>query len=93
VIVAAGVSIVVAVSVHLADEVVEAIKRRREAEKRCVELRDECLESPTQPEWNKGTFGDRKACRECFRICVRDNGKWPHEKCPRPGSRPGDRWN
>jgi hypothetical protein len=83
----------VAVTLHVAEEAVEAARRRRKVEERCAELRHECLEYPWQPEWNRGTFGDRKACRECFKMCVRDNGEWPHEQCPRHGSRPGDRWN
>jgi hypothetical protein len=90
---ALGVTILVAVTLHVAEEAVEAARRRLKVEKRCKELLEECLEYPQQPEWNRGTFGDRKACESCFGICKRENGQWPHDKCPRPGSRPADRWN
>jgi hypothetical protein len=97
----AGVTIVVGVTAHavgyVADEIAEAVRKRRrritQVEKRCAELLVECLEHPQQPEWNKGTFGDRKACEACVASCKSNNGMWPHDKCPRPGAGPGDRWD
>ena len=82
VIVAAGVTILVAITVHAADDLVEAIKRRRKVEKMCAQLRDQCLSSPWQPEWNRETFGDKKDCLACFFNCKRHN-EWPEDKCPR----------
>jgi hypothetical protein len=93
-IVVAGITMLVIVTVYVADETAEAIKRRRRSkvEDRCAELRDECLEYSSQPEWNRGTYGDRKECGPCYYEC-KAKGEWPHEKCPRPDSGPGDRWN
>jgi hypothetical protein len=87
VIIAAGVTFVVAVSFHLADEAIEAISRRK-LEKMCYPPLYECLENPKQPEWNRENFGNRKACEACFNECMHQNGAWPDYKCPRPGYRP-----
>jgi hypothetical protein len=88
-----GIVVVVAVAVYIAEDVVEAARRRRkEVKEKCNNRLMECLENPQQPEWNRGIFGDRKACESCFYPCMDKNGKWPHDKCPPPGYRPGDRW-
>jgi hypothetical protein len=87
-ILAAGITVIVAVTLYVAEEVAEAERRRRKIKEQCMELLVECLNTPKQPEWNRGTFGDRKACRECFAICKRENGKWPLDKCPPPWYRP-----
>ena len=98
VVVIVGVTIIVGVTVHAAryvtDEVAEAVRKRRrkKVEDRCAELLVECLEHPRQPEWNRGTFGGWKACEACVASC-KSKGNWPHDKCPRPGAGPGDRWD
>jgi hypothetical protein len=83
VLVAAGVTIVVAVTVHVAEEAIEAARRRRKVEKECKELLVECLNNRWQPEWNRGRYGNEKECGACFRHCIR-HGKWHDEACPRP---------
>jgi hypothetical protein len=87
VIVAAGVTFVVVVTLHVAEEVAEARKRRRKVEKECDELLVQCLENPWQPEWNRSRFGNRKACEFCHGECINDE-KWPDYKCPPPDYRP-----
>ncbi|UQA58646.1 hypothetical protein [Polyangium aurulentum] len=87
VIVAAGVTFIVAVTLHAAEEAVEASKRRRKIEKECDELLVQCLENPSQPEWNRSRFGDKKACEFCHSECLHRK-KWPDYKCPPPDYRP-----
>jgi hypothetical protein len=84
---AAGATFIVAVSLHVGEEVAEAIKRRRKAQKECERLRDQCFDNPFQPEWNRDRFGKEKDCKSCFWECERHN-EWPDYKCPRPGYRP-----
>jgi hypothetical protein len=87
VIVAAGVTIIVALTFHVAEEAAEAISQR--AEKKCAKLRNECLENPKQPEWNRGDFGEHKDCGACYRDCVHHSkGVWPEKKCPQSNDRP-----
>ncbi|MDI1431385.1 hypothetical protein [Polyangium sorediatum] len=86
---AGGVTILVAVTAHVAEEVVEAVEaagRRRAVERRCYELQEECLENPWQPEDNKKIYGEKKDCRGCLRECLWKS-IWPAERCPRPGNR------
>jgi len=84
VVIALGVTIIVAISLHVGGEVVEAIKKRpRKVEQKCQPLLDECLDNPEQPEWNRRMFGERKQCEACFFHCLRHN-EWPEAKCPRP---------
>jgi hypothetical protein len=84
VIVAAGVTILVAVTVHVADETIEAIKRRRrKVDEACDPPFHECLNNKQQPEWNRDTYGDTKDCLGCLWECRKDEGKWPARKCPR----------
>ncbi|UQA58643.1 hypothetical protein [Polyangium aurulentum] len=87
VIVAAGVTFIVAVTLHAAEEAVEASKRRRKVERLCYPPLYECLENNQQPDWNRENFGTKKDCRVCFDECMKD-GAWPNYKCPRPGYRP-----
>jgi hypothetical protein len=87
-VVAAGVTILVAVTLHVAEEAVEAARRRREVEKLCYPPFYACLASRKQPEWNRETFGDHKDCQACFGECMKANGKWPDYKCPPPDYRP-----
>ncbi|UQA57705.1 hypothetical protein [Polyangium aurulentum] len=86
VIVAAGVTFIVAVTLHAAEEAVEAISQK--AEKQCAKLRDACLENKKQPEWNIGDFGREKNCKDCYFECLHKKGEWPDYKCPRPDYRP-----
>ncbi|AKT39594.1 RHS repeat-associated core domain-containing protein [Chondromyces crocatus] len=51
---------------------------------RCLKLQEFCLQDPWQPEWNRGTYGNRKDCGGCFRECKRA-GAWPFDRCPLPG--------
>jgi len=88
VIVAAGVTFIVAVTLHVAEETAEAVKRRRKVEEKCKPRFEECLGDRRQPEWNRETFGDFKNCRACNDACMNNNGKWPDIKCPPPGYRP-----
>jgi RHS repeat-associated protein len=52
----------------------------------CDALLTECLNNVWQPKWNVHTFGHKKQCETCFYHC-RDFGRWPSEKCPRPGQK------
>ena len=88
VIVAAGVTILVAVTVHVADETFEAMKRRRKVDEACDPPFYQCLNNKRQPEWNRGTYGDIKDCLGCLWECRKDEGKWPDKKCPRRDYRP-----
>jgi hypothetical protein len=89
VIVVARVTFVVAVTLYITEEAAEAGKRRRkQVEKMCTELRDQCLENPYQPDWNRGRFGNKKDCLSCYWECKDHDGKWPDYKCPRPDYRP-----
>ncbi|MDC3953039.1 hypothetical protein KEG38_04245 [Polyangium jinanense] len=84
-IVAAGVTIVVALTVHVAEEVVEAVEaagRRRAVERRCQALLDECLDNPWQPKEEKEIYGNKKDCHGCYMECKNHN-RWPEERCPR----------
>ncbi|MDI1480269.1 hypothetical protein [Polyangium sp. y55x31] len=90
-IVAAGDTIVVVVTVHAVQETAEAIHRRpRSVEKKCRALLDECLEDRRQPDWNKD-FGEFKQCGECFGYCINHEGEWLRRNCPRPGDPPPNR--
>ncbi|MDC0744671.1 hypothetical protein [Polyangium mundeleinium] len=86
VLVAAGVTIVVAVTAHVVEEAVEAIEKwPKEVEDKCYPRLYECLNNTSQPWWNRRRFGDRKECNACFRECLKDSGEWPMYKCPPPG--------
>ncbi|MDI1442908.1 hypothetical protein [Polyangium sp. 6x1] len=84
VLIAAGVTIVVAVTAHVAEEAVEAAGRRRAVQRRCQALLDECLDNVWQPEETRKIYGNKKDCRGCFMECKNHNGVWPDERCPRP---------
>jgi hypothetical protein len=86
VIVVAGVTFVVAVTLYIAEETAEAISRR--AESWCQRLLNECLVNEKQPEWNREIYGDKKDCGACFRRCMTEKGKWPDQVCPRTDERP-----
>ncbi|MDI3283847.1 hypothetical protein [Polyangium sp. 15x6] len=85
-IVAAGVTIIVVVTVHAVEETAEAAGRRRDIERMCKREEVKCLEYRPQPEWNRKRFGDWKQCGDCYSECLRDR-EWPDYKCPRPGYR------
>jgi len=69
--------------------VVEAIEQwPKKVRARCQELLDECVADSYQPNWNRKKFGDHKQCAACNIACLNDGGKWPIDKCPRPGQLP-----
>ena len=86
VIVAAGVTFIVAVTLHVAEEAVEAISKKKESE--CMKLQVECLESPYQPDWNREIYGGKKDCLSCYIRCKREKSGWPDQMCPRSNERP-----
>ncbi|TKC90035.1 hypothetical protein [Polyangium fumosum] len=84
VLVAAGVTIVVAVTVHVAEEAAEAIRRwPKKVEEKCQPPFQECLENPWQPKRNRETYGNYKDCGGCLAECRNKDGIWPEERCPR----------
>jgi hypothetical protein len=86
VIVAAGVTIVVAITFHGAEVVAEAISKKKE--EACMRLNIACLENPDQPEWNRELYGGKKDCLSCYRRCINEKRGWPDEMCPRTNQRP-----
>lgn len=84
VIIAAGVTIAVAVTAEAAD----ALRKRRRIEKLCMPWLLQCLGNKNQPDWNIGDFGLTKDCQSCFEECKHEKGIWPDYKCPRTGYRP-----
>jgi hypothetical protein len=89
VIAVAGITILVAVTLHVAAEAVEAIRRRpKKVDEACDPPFYNCLNNKWQPEWNRETYGDKKDCLGCLWECRDNGGRWPDMKCPRPGYRP-----
>ncbi|UQA61683.1 hypothetical protein [Polyangium aurulentum] len=86
VIVAAGVTFIVAVTLHAAEEAVEAISKKKEDE--CMKLLVACLENKTQPEWNREIYGVEKDCSSCHGRCMKEKTGWPDKMCPRTNQRP-----
>lgn len=84
IIIAAGVTIAVAVTAEAAD----ALRKRRRIEKLCMPWLLQCLGDKNQPDWNIGDFGTTKDCQSCFEECKHAKGIWPDYKCPRTGYRP-----
>jgi hypothetical protein len=70
---ASAVTIVVAVTVELTHEAVEALRRRRPRKKTCTEHLQDCLETPTND--GQGNNWNTKRCKTCFDLCK--DGKWP----------------
>jgi len=71
------------------EDVVEAIKKwPKKVEEKCKPLFDQCLDNPSQPDWNRGTFGDTKFCLGCLWECRNKGGQWPYRRCPPPGWKP-----
>ncbi|MDC3983800.1 hypothetical protein KEG57_25045 [Polyangium jinanense] len=94
VLIAGGVTILVAVTAHVAEEVVEevgeaieAARRRRAVEQMCATELERCLSYRPQPDWNQEDFASHKHCNFCYSECKK-KGEWPDYKCPRPGYRP-----
>jgi hypothetical protein len=85
-IVAAGVTFIVAVSLHVGEEVAEAISKKKE--EKCMKLLVACLENPNQPEWNREIYGGKKDCGSCHGRCMKEKRGWPDEACPRTNERP-----
>lgn len=84
-IVVAGVSIVVGVTIQIVAEEVEAAKRRpTQIERECEKWRDHCFDYPYQPPNRRKQFGLKKDCDACFSEC-KNSGAWPDYKCPRTG--------
>ena len=69
IIVAAGVTLGVAIVVAATEEAIEAAKRRSKREKWCYEQLYTCLD--VRP----------GICNECFREC-KNTGVWDNRKCP-----------
>jgi hypothetical protein len=78
VIVAAGVTVLVAVTIYIMSE---ASKDDDELEKYCLDRQVDCLNNSFQPKWNRNKFGVKKDCLACFRYC-KNKGEWPTDKCP-----------
>jgi hypothetical protein len=79
VVVAAGVTVVVGVTVYTT---AETAKRQRKMEKICSPPFYECLNNRKQPKWTWEKFGETKDCLACLFSCRR-HGEWPDDKCPR----------
>lgn len=77
VLVAGGVTILVGVTIVVAAEAIEALRRRRTWENECDAQRAECLMSniADQP----GGLFKHTLCHMCREYCVKSGGKWPSE--------------
>jgi hypothetical protein len=48
----------------------------------CDKLYDACIDNPWQPTWNRGNYGPKKPCSDCYVICKNNESGLPFEKCP-----------
>jgi hypothetical protein len=83
---AAGITVLMVVTVYIVEETVEAISKRerKKIDDKCQELLHECLDHPKHPDGKSSDFGENKPCGDCKRQCVHQKGEWPNDKCPRP---------
>jgi hypothetical protein len=71
---AGGVTILFAISLTLAEEVVEALRRRPKWENECNRHRTECLGTGLQSE--RGDVWNSSRCNMCYKACM-GLEKWP----------------
>ncbi len=73
VVVAGGITILVGVTIYVAEEVAEALRRRRRWENECQKKLTECLLSSLGSRW--GDVYGTSRCAMCFKQC--DENGWP----------------
>jgi hypothetical protein len=78
----AGATIVVGVTIYLNHEHAETARRRKKWENVCETLYLACEKNPWQPKENIPIYGERKPCDHCRGGCRARQGGWDYDKCP-----------
>ena len=75
VLISGGITILVSVSIYVAEEVVEALRRKRRWENECQEELNKCLQTDLADE-DGSVYGSHR-CVMCWRECRNTKGTWP----------------